>query len=77
MKVSALSDALQSVEDGGMLTTDEESNGSVRSSYDGRKVDFQFESWKMMEKLDPFDGSVLDGIFFFEGNSMPKAFNFH
>lgn len=34
MKVSALSDALQSVEDGGMLTTDEESNGSVRSSYD-------------------------------------------
>lgn len=65
MKVSALSDALQSVEDGGMLTTDEESNGSVWSSYDGRKVNFQFESWKMMEKLDPFDGSVLDGNVFF------------
>lgn len=32
LKVSALSDALQSVEDGGMLTTDEESNGAVRSS---------------------------------------------
>lgn len=28
------------------------------------KVNFQFQSWKMMEKLDPFDGTVLDGNVF-------------